>query len=69
VGFLAAGGGVKGETKQTATGGNADVGAATGSRNYNIGGNPNVASALQSPTFVVGVLIALVVAVYLWKRK
>jgi len=67
--FLAAlggGGGVHGGD-QVATGGNADVRAATGNKNFNIGGNPNVQGALGSP-LVIGA-IALIVVLYLWRRR
>jgi len=70
VGFLAlagGSGGLSGQTSQTAQSGNNDVRAATGNRTYNIGGNPNVQSALQSPYVVIGV--ALVLAIWLWRRK
>ena len=43
------------------TSGNNDVRAATGNRNYNIGGNPNVSQALQSPIFLIGAAVVLVV--------
>lgn len=66
--FLAAGqGGVKGDTAQTAATGNLDVKAATGNKTINVGGNPNVQTALQSPYVLIAV--AAVVAVWLWRRK
>ena len=67
--FLAgftSGGGVTGGD-QTATSSNRDVSAATGAKNINIGGNPNVQSALASP-WVVGAIVVLG-AVYLWRRR
>lgn len=64
---LTGGGGLSGKTDQTASGGNADVRAATGNRTFNIGGNPNIQTGLQSP-WIIGAVV-LLVAVYLWKRK
>ena len=60
-------GGLSGQTSQTSTSGNNDVRAATGNRTYNIGGNPNVQSALQSPWIVAGVVV--LVGLWLWRRK
>jgi len=68
VAFLAAlggGGGLSGQTSQTAQSGNNDVRAATGHKNINIGGNPNVAGVLQSPL----ALAAIVLVAYLWLRR
>lgn len=65
--FLAgftSGGGVTGGD-QTASSSNRDVNAATGVKNINIGGNPNVQTALQSPW----VLLAIVAVAIVWLRR
>ncbi len=54
---------------QRATSGNADLQAATGDKTINIGGNPNVQTALQSPVFIIGAAVALIAVVYLWRRR
>ena len=68
MGFAAFTGGQGGITggDQTATGGNADVRAATGTKNINIGGNPNVQGLFQSPVALIAIAV---VAVLLWRRK
>lgn len=63
--FLAAinggGGGIQGGDTASKSG-NADVGAiTTGAKNINIGGNPNVQTAVTSPYFLGAVVIGLLV--------
>lgn len=56
---LTGGGGLS--SGASATAGNADVRSATGNKNFNIGGNPNVSQALTSPWVIVAAAVVLVV--------
>lgn len=47
--------------------GNRDVSSATGAKNLNIGGNPNVSQALANPWLIGGVL--LLAAVWIIRRR
>lgn len=51
------------------SGANSDTRAATGSKQFNIGGNPNVSQLFGNPMLLAGVGVALLIGLWLWKRK
>lgn len=58
-----------GASASSSTASNADVRGAVGNRNYNIGGNPNVAGALQNPWLIGGAVVAVLAFAFMRSRR
>jgi len=62
---LTGGGGLSGSSSASAKSGDAGGMSATGAKNINIGGNPNITSGALNPVLLVGVAI---LAIWAWRR-
>jgi hypothetical protein len=62
---LTGGGGLSGSSAADSKTGNLSTGTATGAKNINIGGNPNIASLTMHPVLIVG---AVILGIWAWRR-